>query len=160
MVCMWYEGTPEKLLFFIQPYFALIPVITSAVNVFSHKANKKSQSNLEEPCHHPSRQRMVLPAFCSSVQCPLQTNPVTQLPVDHIHASVPHFPSLHYITLSHFFLPHKIYPFPLEDLHPHWKNHPWAHPTYHSKQHNWHTSTEHMYDKLVRDADADVETRI
>ena len=31
----------------------------------------------EEPRRRPSRQRMVSPAACSSVQCPLQTSPIT-----------------------------------------------------------------------------------
>jgi len=96
-----------------------VPVNAPLCMMLPHKPvshnlnNKKSQNNLEEPRHHPSRQRMDSPAACASCACPQQKSPVTQPSVyiicrptlyPQFHTTVLHFPyrfTLHY-ALSDF----------------------------------------------------------
>jgi len=75
-----------------------------------------------------------------AMQCPLQTSPITQPQVRHIHTTFPPL-SLRYIALSDPWL--KL-PLPVWGSHPPEKNHPWAHRSRHPKRHNWCTSTERL----------------
>ena len=66
--------------------------------VMVNKSSPKSFGNSRIVTLHGrkwTRPLRVLP-----VQCPLQTSPITQPPVRHIHTAVPHSPSLRYIVLS------------------------------------------------------------